>query len=335
MSKKLQKRSEYYRVLDEIGKVQQGAWYYYRDLLNDYEFNRNRGINRAYYKMWEMLSKYEEKILLEKSERGPDGVLRTCHLAEAPGSFVLALNDYLHQRNRGDVIKSIVTSKRPNRPTYSGGHDGHPTFHRSLYHMPNVSLQHLDLTNDEEMTEFINVNNTQNKFDLVTADGGIDEGNNYASKEALHHDLLWHEVKTILQVQKVGGNCIIKFFETFTEKSLKIMYYLVKHYKLYTIYKPLTSRPTNSERYLICHHFNGAQHVHTALDDLTSPPVTNRTYLHIRQVNDNLTARQCSAIKEVLNVIRGNKVVVPNERFRLKSKAFERWRTEFQFGHGI
>jgi hypothetical protein len=45
-------------------------------------------------------------------------------------------------------------------------------------------------------------------------------------------------------------------FETFTHLSIKIILILINLYDECHIYKPLMSRESNSEKYLICKNFN-------------------------------------------------------------------------------
>jgi hypothetical protein len=56
-------------------------------------------------------------------------------------------------------------------------------------------------------------------------------------------------------LQKKGGNFVCKFFETFTKTSLKIVSIMRDLYEAVYFVKPLTSRPSNSEKYAVCINF--------------------------------------------------------------------------------
>lgn len=115
-------------------------------------------------------------------------------------------------------------------------------------------------------------------MDLVTADGGLDvvTGDNYNKQEQLSSRLIFTEVMmavilgrpshmrdrvvyddltdrtaTVSQIVP-GGSAVIKVFDTVTKISADTIYILTKCYDSVSFLKPVTSRPANSERYLIC-----------------------------------------------------------------------------------
>lgn len=94
----------------------------------------------------------------------------------------------------------------------------------------------------------------KNSFSLITADGGFNERNDYNNKERLHHRLFFCEILTALFTQKPGGCFVVKFFDLFTQFSAELVYILSLFYNV-SIYKPETSRPTNSEKYIVCTNF--------------------------------------------------------------------------------
>jgi cap1 methyltransferase len=95
-----------------------------------------------------------------------------------------------------------------------------------------------------------------NNFFLITADGGFDEGNDFNNKEQLHYFLILNEIYSAIALQKEGGSFILKVFDIFTETSIQLLYLLNTMYEQIFVYKPKTSRPTNSEKYIICKNFN-------------------------------------------------------------------------------
>ena len=48
-----------------------------------------------------------------------------------------------------------------------------------------------------------------------------------------------------------------QIFDLFTPLTLKLLYIIYYHYEETYIYKPLTSRPANSEKYIVAKKFNG------------------------------------------------------------------------------
>jgi cap1 methyltransferase len=55
-----------------------------------------------------------------------------------------------------------------------------------------------------------------------------------------------------LSVLRVGGNFVCKLFDLFTPFSVGLVYLMYLCFDSISIHKPVTSRPANSERYIIC-----------------------------------------------------------------------------------
>jgi hypothetical protein len=93
--------------------------------------------------------------------------------------------------------------------------------------------------------------------DYITADGGFDFSNNFNNQEETSIKLINAEVHTAFALQKLGGAFLLKIYDIHLDDTKKIVYNLKHNYdKLYFI-KPLTSRPANSEKYILCTGFRG------------------------------------------------------------------------------
>lgn len=112
---------------------------------------------------------------------------------------------------------------------------------------------------------------------LVTADGGFDWNNeNLQEQEA--YRLIIGQIITALKVQKNEGDFVIKIFESYTTITIKLIEFLRSLYDKVYIYKPYTSRISNSEKYIICKKFNKKS--------FTSN-ISNKLDLLIKKLNDN------------------------------------------------
>lgn len=78
----------------------------------------------------------------------------------------------------------------------------------------------------------------------------------YNKKENDFLEILINELKIILEYQNNKGNLILKISDTFTTPTIKIIYLITSLYNETYLYKPLFSRPSESEKYLICKNFN-------------------------------------------------------------------------------
>ncbi|KAJ6633201.1 Cap-specific mRNA (nucleoside-2'-O-)-methyltransferase 1 [Pseudolycoriella hygida] len=86
---------------------------------------------------------------------------------------------------------------------------------------------------------------------FVMADGGfyVDEKN---IQEIKSKQLYLCQCLTALSILREDGSFVVKLFDIFTHFSVGLVYLMYKCFKQICIFKPNTSRPANSERYLIC-----------------------------------------------------------------------------------
>jgi 23S rRNA U2552 (ribose-2'-O)-methylase RlmE/FtsJ len=93
--------------------------------------------------------------------------------------------------------------------------------------------------------------------DLVTADGGFDfdeivDKTTVNRQETITSRLLLTEVLIGLGCAKLGGNFIVKVFDTLTTISAQLVFILSQCFEDILIFKPVTSQPTSAERYILC-----------------------------------------------------------------------------------
>ena len=211
-------------------------------------FTSDRIISRAFYKMWELLMMFP--LIPDNSKN-----ITTIHIAEAPGSFVQAIIYYREKFFTKEQVKNdryIATSIDADKKTS----DYIPVFSQNLLSIKQFSkwgYRDSDLTQTDIIDKFL-IDNSKIKADLITADGGFNWKNeNYQEQEA--YILLLSEIYCAIKVQAVGGSFVIKFFEIFTELTVKMIELLKRFYSNVIITKPLLSRLSNSERYIICLNF--------------------------------------------------------------------------------
>jgi 23S rRNA U2552 (ribose-2'-O)-methylase RlmE/FtsJ len=220
------------------------------DDINSYSikyFNSEKIISRAFYKLWELLMMFP--LIKDDSKN-----ITTIHIAEAPGSFVQAIIYYRNKFFEKDQIVGdnyIATSIDPNKNSYNYV----PIFNKDLNKIKqfkNWSYKDSDLTKIDIVDKF--VLEYENKADFVTADGGFNwKDENFQEQEA--YLLLLSEVFCAIKIQKNGGCFVLKIFEVFTELTVKIIEILKTFYENVIIVKPLLSRSSNSEKYLVCINF--------------------------------------------------------------------------------
>jgi 23S rRNA U2552 (ribose-2'-O)-methylase RlmE/FtsJ len=105
---------------------------------------------------------------------------------------------------------------------------------------------------DGDILKKENRNDFPKNLDFVIADGGLDVSGRENAQEFLHLNLYSAQIICALQCLKTGGTFVIKFFDTHTSSSVNLLYALSTCFQKMCIYKPVSSRAANSERYVIC-----------------------------------------------------------------------------------
>jgi hypothetical protein len=229
--------------------------------MNDYKNISNiYPISRSYFKLWEII--YDFKNIFDISKITCE-TLKTAHIAEGPGGFIECIykyvQDYLilnnipdNKLNNLEIFGITLLSENHNIPKWK--------IKKNIIDKYNIKLNiHEDGNGNiyclNNINKFIE-NVGENSCDFITADGGFDFSCNYNAQETDFLLFLISEIYIILKTLKNNGNCLIKVYDIYSKISIKIIYILTLFFKEIYIIKPLTSRPANSEKYMICKNFN-------------------------------------------------------------------------------
>ncbi|XP_014206448.1 cap-specific mRNA (nucleoside-2'-O-)-methyltransferase 1 [Copidosoma floridanum] len=87
---------------------------------------------------------------------------------------------------------------------------------------------------------------------FMMADGGFSVEGQENIQEILSKQLYLCQCLVALMIVRTGGHFVTKVFDLFTPFSAGLVYILYRCFNQISIFKPNTSRPANSERYLIC-----------------------------------------------------------------------------------
>ncbi|KAG0279473.1 FtsJ methyltransferase domain-containing protein 2 [Linnemannia exigua] len=89
---------------------------------------------------------------------------------------------------------------------------------------------------------------------LVSADGGVSVDGDEAVQETLLQRLILCQILTMFMTLQKGGDFVVKIFDIFTPVTAGLVWLLSRNFEKICVMKPLTSRPMNSERYVVCRH---------------------------------------------------------------------------------
>lgn len=252
---------KYKNMIDNIRNIK--IWDYCKKLGNNYELihqcvkqkQTNHGISnynpisRAFFKFWEIIVDFD---LLNDSEPIHYGAL-----AEGPGGFIEAFNIYRRKyyNKTNDRIDCITLKAEERDRDVPGWKNSKNIFNECDNY--NISW------GEDGTGNLYNVNNIidfskqfkNDKAHIVTGDGGFDVSGDYCNQEILASRLILSEVVTGLAILKKHGNMVIKYFDTFYDISFDIIYLLSYYFEEVYITKPHTSRPANSEKYIVCKNY--------------------------------------------------------------------------------
>ena len=258
-------KKKVYRVMNQFESQIDNYNQSISDVSRNY-FNIANGkpeiLSRGFYKLWEML------FMFDLIDINQDNFV-SAHLAEGPGSFIQATmffrdkfskkskNDKyyavtLHSEDTRNYVPELETKfveyYEKERPVRFMLHKTYPKqVARSLKNKDNG-----DLTNPKTIKLF--GGQMKEKADFITADGGFNwENENTQEQEAFK--LIFSQILAAVKTQKKGGTFVCKFFETYTKTSVKFIALLQQFYNKVYITKPLLSRPSNSEKYVVCLDF--------------------------------------------------------------------------------
>jgi 23S rRNA U2552 (ribose-2'-O)-methylase RlmE/FtsJ len=205
-------------------------------------------------------------------------------LAEAPGGFMESMYTYRKKQkcfnqdeyytmsliSEDDDVPSLHKLKniiKDNKLTLIDGVDGTG----SLYNYKNI--QHLRTV-------------LPGKVDIVTADGGFNFCEQYNYQEQLSYKLIFSEIIGALYVLKKGGHFVLKIFDIFTDNTIDLLYFLSRFFTDVYIIKPFSSRPANSEKYIVSKGFLGIDEtlMDTLLETLLDWNVINHNGKYVQRI---------------------------------------------------
>lgn len=176
----------------------------------------------------------------------PDGLLYFADVCAGPGGF----SEYVLFRKKWLAKGFGFTLKERNDFDLEKFLAGHPeTFH--TYYGPDGDGNVYSSRNIDALTQYI-MDETETGVHFMMADGGFSVKGQENSQEILSKQLYLCQCLVGLNVVREHGHLVIKMFDLLTPFSAGLIYLMYKCFHEICILKPNSSRPANSERYLVC-----------------------------------------------------------------------------------
>lgn len=206
-------------------------------------------ITNAFLKCWEMIQDYE----LIPSDHSSD--YRVFCNAEFPGAFIFAIHHYMATATRNNKFEWFASSLWPGEKDILKDQFGLYRKYRNKWLM-NSTDQLGDVTNLKTIDHIYD--KIGESVDLYTSDIGIGlNAENFNDQEEIETSLNLGQIISGLVSLKNGGHLVCKMFMFFTPFNISLLSTLTNMFTEFYISKPLTSRPGNSEIYIIGKGYKG------------------------------------------------------------------------------
>ena len=242
---------------NKIDILKNSSWNKMKKIGNPYEliyttYNKKKNnsissyipISRSYFKLWEIFYNFD---LFKYFDKDKNFVFS--HLAEGPGGFMEATYNYRnkHKKYNNDIYYGITLKPINNFiPDWNKMKD--------MFKNQNIKIHYGNLYDSNDVKKYIKLF-SEKKSNFVTADGGFDVSDNFNNQEINSCQIIYSECIVALHILEFNGCFVCKVFDLFSITMTQILYILYLSFEKIYIYKPDTSRPANSEKYLICLYY--------------------------------------------------------------------------------
>jgi len=246
--------------------------------------------------------------------------------AELPGGFIVAINHYIKTKYPTTALNWLASSYISNNTL----DDIYGIYER------NKKNWIMDSELNGDITKITNIILIEHKVlsvfpkgvDLYTSDVGIDISSNYNTQEEQTLLLNYCQILCGLLTVKVNGNMLIKQFTFFTSFNSSLLILLSNLFKSVCIAKPATSRPINSEIYVICKQYKGIcnklkQYLLSRVEtvDKDIPLLLDVDTFYLQLIANKLYNTQIQEILKANAIYLNNSVISPIN----KEKQQEKW----------
>lgn len=233
-------------IFDKLDKVEMRKA---RTRSNPYETIRSASfLNRAAVKMANINRACNFMFTDPKGPNAdPNDLLYFADVCAGPGGF----SEYILSRRKWHAKGFGFTLRNENDFTLDEFFAGPcETFHPFYGSKDNGDV--FDPKNQEEFKSLVMKHTCDRGVHFMMSDGGFSVEGQENIQEILSKQLYLCQCLVALMIVRPGGHFVTKLFDLFTPFSAGLIYLMYRCFDSICIFKPNSSRPANSERYLIC-----------------------------------------------------------------------------------
>jgi uncharacterized protein YbgA (DUF1722 family) len=209
--------------------------------------------------------------------------------AELPGGFIIAINHYLKTMYESSVFRWLASSYVSSNALG----DTYGIYENNRNNWIMDDSMNGDITKMSNILEI--VKRVRSKFingvDIYTSDAGLDVSSDYNKQEEQTLELNYCQVLIGLLVLAKNGTLVTKQFTFFTQFNRSLITLLTFLFEELYITKPSTSRPINSEIYIIGKCFKGITSV-----------LRNYLLSKINSINPSVPLIMADAVESLLRI---------------------------------
>jgi hypothetical protein len=245
---------------------------YKRDISDKHKFSGQ--ISNAWLKCWELLH-YKKFDIIPKNLKKDEKYQVFCN-AEFPGSFIFAIHHYIKTKTNIQSYDWIANSLWPSVSSSTAGEnsgifgDQYGLYRKYKQKWLMDGVNHSGSVLDPDMLSYV-ISRTQHTIDLYTSDIGIPlDKDTFHLQEELETQLNLGQIIHGLCSLREGGTLVCKMFMFFTNFNQHMLFIVKSMFREFYITKPVTSRPGNSEIYIVGSSFTGYDTNRVSIDRLTN-----------------------------------------------------------------
>jgi hypothetical protein len=264
----------------------------------------NHSMTNAWLKCWEMIHTFE---LVPR-----EGNFNVFCNAEFPGAFLFAINHLVRTKTRA-TFDWTANSLYPSDKNGSVLGDTFGLYRRYPQKWCMDATHSGDVTKQETIQRI--KERCGRSVDLYTSDIGMEMTHDtFEKQETLEAPLHLGQVVCGLHVLRPGGNLVCKTFMFFSPFSISLLYLMSQCFEEFYITKPETSRPLNSEVYVVGKRFRIREDIVTQLEEILFSwkeeymdnyivPVPEDFYLSVWMASHRIFGRQIEYITSMIDTV--------------------------------